>query len=292
MQEALATLFPCQIVHGFSLALWIVTQIALPDMTRGHLLAGAGGQQRANLRRFCVWRKGRSKRVQELNWLWRSSRILCGLIIFALLLNSCSMRANIPIVSDDAVGLLVSNEAAQIIAISEDKDRLSDYQIFLSDFPREDILGMSIGKRRIYISHKLAKLAAKRVSYLWLLRQTLAHEIAHETAGHATQNGLTWFNRGTLGRGVSSVDVGLPQSVTLRNYSVDKELEADSKGLGYWQRLGWDCRIWVRILEGFEKENYAGDVFHPTDKRLQQASGICLGEDKDGGDLTARLRTS
>ena len=221
-------------------------------------------------------------RVQELIRPWRSSRTLCGLILFGLLLNSCSMRASIPVVTDDAVELLVRNEAAQIIAVSEDKDRLSDYQIFLSDFPREDILGMSIGKRRIYISHKLAKLASKRVSYLWLLRQTLAHEIAHETAGHATQSGLTWFNRRTLGPGVSSVDVGLPQSVTLRNYSLDKELEADSKGLGYWERLGWDCHIWVRILEGFEKQNYAGDIFHPTDKRLQQARGICLREEKDG----------
>jgi predicted Zn-dependent protease len=228
--------------------------------------------------------------VQELNRLWRSSRSLCALIIFGLLVSSCSMRASIPIVTDSAVELLVRNEAAQIIAVSEDKGRLSDYQIFLSAFPREDILGMSIGARRIYISHELAKLASKRRSHLWLLRQTLAHEIAHETAGHATQNGLTWFNRRTLGTGVSSVDVGLPQSVTLRNYSLDKELEADSKGLGYWERLGWDCHIWVRILEGFEKQNYAGDVYHPTDKRLQQARGICLREEKDG--VTARLRTS
>jgi predicted Zn-dependent protease len=219
--------------------------------------------------------------VQELNCLWRSSHTLCALFVFALLLNSCSTGTNIPVVSDAAVELLVTTEAAQIIAVSEDKARLADYQIFLSDFPREDILGMSIGKRRIYISHKLAKLASKRVSYLWLLRQTLAHEVAHETAGHATQDGLTWFNR-TFGRGVSSVDIGLPKSVNLRNYSAIKELEADSKGMVYWERLGWDCRIWVRILEGFEKQNYVGDVFHPTDKRLQQARGICLREEKDG----------
>lgn len=217
----------------------------------------------------------------QLSRLWRSSRTLCGLAIFGLFLNSCSMRANIPTVSDDAVEKLVRDEAARIIAVSEDKDRISDYQIFLSDFPREDILGMSIGKRRIYISHKLAKLASKRMGHLWLLRQTLAHEVAHETAGHATQSGFTWFNRSTAGPGVSSVDVGLPQNVRLRNYPLDKELEADSKGLRYWQRLGWDCHIWVRILEGFEKQNYAGDVYHPTDKRLQQARGICLSEEKD-----------
>lgn len=214
--------------------------------------------------------------------LTRGSRCLYGMIIFYLVLTSCSMQVSIPTVSDDSVELLVRNEAAQIVAVSEDKDRVSDYQIFLSDFPRKDILGMSIGNRRIYISHELAKRASRRSFHLWLLRQTLAHEIAHETAGHAKQNGSNSLNRSTLGGGVSSVDVGLPWNVRFRNYSTNKELEADSKGLGYWEKLGWDCRIWVRILQNFERQNYSGDVFHPTDKRLQQAQRVCRTEEKNG----------
>ena len=192
------------------------------------------------------------------------------------------MQASIPTVSDDPLERLVRNEAAQIVAASEDKDRFSDYQIFLSDFPRKDILGMSIGNRRIYISHELAKLASRRSFHLWLLRQTLAHEIAHETAGHAKETGSNSLNRSTLGGGVSSVDVGLPWIVRFRNYSTDKELEADLKGLGYWEKLGWDCRNWVRILQNFERQKYSGDVFHPTNKRLQQAQRVCLTEEKNG----------
>ena len=218
--------------------------------------------------------------MQKLNLRMRGSYIR-GLIILYLLVTSCSARVSIPTVSDDPVELLVRREAAQIVAVSEDKERFSDYQIFLSDFPRKDILGMSIGNRRIYISHELAKLASRRASHLWLLRQTLAHEIAHETAGHALQNGSTAFNRGALGGGISSIDVGLPWNVRFRNYSTDKELEADSKGLGYWEKLGWDCRIWVRILQNFETQKYAGDVFHPTDQRLQQAQRACLTGEKE-----------
>jgi predicted Zn-dependent protease len=183
---------------------------------------------------------------------------------------------SIPTVSDDPVALLVRKEAAQIIAVSEDKERASDYQIFLADFPRKDILGMSIGNHRIYIRYELARLASRSSSHLWLLRQTLAHEIAHETAGHAKQGGSASLNRAALTPGISSADVGLPGSVRLRNYSADKELEADLKGLGYWQKLGWDCRVWVNILQNFERQNYVGDVFHPTDKRLQQARSACL----------------
>ncbi|MGH7926882.1 MAG: hypothetical protein ACREQV_03710, partial [Candidatus Binatia bacterium] len=127
------------------------------------------------------------------------------------------MRARIPIVSDPSIELLVRNEAAQIVAVSEDKDRFADYQIFLSDFPRKDVLGMSVGNGRIYISYELAKLASRRSFHLWLLRQTLAHEIAHESAGHANETGATSFNRTALADGVSSVDVGLPWSVKFRN---------------------------------------------------------------------------
>jgi predicted Zn-dependent protease len=114
------------------------------------------------------------------------------------------------------------------------------------------------------------------------LRQTLAHEIAHETAGHANRTGATAFNRAAPADGISSLDVGLPENVKFHNYSMDKELEADSIGLQYWKKLGWDCRIWVRILQGFEKQNYTGDFFHPTDKRLRQARTACLAEETHG----------
>lgn len=217
--------------------------------------------------------------MQELDSPPEGSRFLARLIIFLSLLTSCSTQLNIPAVSDGPAELLVRQEAAKIVAVSEDKDRFSDYQIFLSDFPRKDILGMSVGNRRIYISHELATLAPRSSFHLWLLRQTLAHEIAHETAGHAKQSGSTAFNRSTFGRGVSSVDVGLPWTIKLHNYSMEKELEADAKGLRYWEKLGWDCRIWVGILRNFEKQNYVGDVFHPTEKRLQQARSICLPEE-------------
>lgn len=195
-------------------------------------------------------------------------------MILGVLLTSCA-QARIPTVADEAIESLVRSEAARIIAVSEDRERISDYHIFLSDFPRKDILGISAGDRRVYISHDLAKLASGRDSYLWMLRQTLAHEIAHETAGHAKRNAAAPLHRGALVRGISSVDVGLPWPVRFRNYSMESELEADAKGLAYWKKLGWDCRIWVRVLQGFQRQNYAGDAYHPTDKRLQQAQQLC-----------------
>jgi len=92
-----------------------------------------------------------------------------------------------PSVVDDRVEHLLRSEAERIVAVSEDRDNFSQYQFFLSDFPRQDLFGMSIGNRRIYISYRLASLALRDSGQLWVLRQTIAHEIAHETAGHAKQ---------------------------------------------------------------------------------------------------------
>ena len=48
---------------------------------------------------------------------------------------------SISVVRDDGIERLVRKEAGQILAISEDAANTSLYQIFLSDFPRGDILG-------------------------------------------------------------------------------------------------------------------------------------------------------
>jgi len=185
------------------------------------------------------------------------------------------MQPKIPSVADDRVEDMLRREAVRIMTVSEDRENSSKYQFLLSEFPRKDILGISVGNRRIYISYNLASLALTDSSHLWLLRQTVAHEIAHETAGHAKQEGVMGFNRGTFAVGVSASDVGLPSYVRFYNYSTENELEADLKGLGYWNQLGWDCQIWVRILEDFQKQGYRGDIFHPTDRRLQQAQNVC-----------------
>ena len=98
---------------------------------------------------------------------------------------------------------MVRNEAAQIVAVTSDSENFSRYHFYLSDFPRKDILGLSIGKRRIYISYNLAKLAMKTPRYWWLLRQTLAHEIAHELA----EMGFILYATGGTAAALKAADV-------------------------------------------------------------------------------------
>ena len=228
--------------------------------------------------------------MRKLELHSRDPLLSCGLILFSLFFLSCSTALHIPTVSDDGIENLIRHDAAQIVGVTADKENFSRYQFLLSDFPRKDILGLSIGSRVIYISHRLGQLALNSPRHRWLLRQTLAHEIAHELAGHADQSGTTSFNRPGLGRGVTGADVGLPARFRFRSYSVEKELEADLKGMEYWTQLQWDCRIWVRILEGFRKQNYSGDALHPTDERLKQALQSCLPDsDSERIDIEEKL---
>ena len=198
-----------------------------------------------------------------------------GLSLCWLLFLSCSLGPQIPVISDDPLSQFVRGEARQIVAVTDDAKHFDRYQIFLSDFPRRDILGLSLGKRRIYVSYTLAKLAVRDVAYVWLLRQTLAHEIAHEMLGHATQAKHVTLNSSKPAQSMTGGDIGLPWTVRYRNYSPQIELQADLEGMNYWAKLNWDCRIWVRILESFQRQRYTGDAFHPTGERLKQAMASC-----------------
>jgi predicted Zn-dependent protease len=191
-----------------------------------------------------------------------------------LFLSACSLAPSISVVKDETIERLLRDEAEQILSVTADATSTAQYQISLSDFPRADILGMSIGQRRIYISYKLGKHALHNRRHLWLLRQTLAHEIAHEIARHADHRQIN-FNRSSDEYRMTSRDVGLPWYVIFQPYSLEKELQADLDGIEYWKKLQWDCTIWVRILEDFQRQNYSGDKTHPTHTRLNQASAAC-----------------
>ena len=191
----------------------------------------------------------------------------------ALIVSSCSL-AQLPTVPDYTLERQVAEEIAPIIKVTADREHISEYRIRLADFPRKDILGMSVGARRIFVSYDLARAAFKNEGSRWLLRQILAHEVGHELSGHAKTGTTAAFDRAPQGV-ITAADLGLPNGVRFQNYSMEKELEADRVGMEYWKKLNWDCRIWVNILRRFQSKNYSGDALHPTDERLRQAASAC-----------------
>ena len=179
-------------------------------------------------------------------------------------------------VLDERLQEFVNSEAIQILRVSENSHRVAFYQVHLAKFPRKDILGLSVGKHKIFVNYDLTRLAYRSEHHRWLLRQTLAHEIAHDVLGGDVEKQKA-VSRPALGlvNRITGRDLGLSGNVSFFPYSTAAELEADSKGIQYWQRLGWDCRIWARIFQNFLDQGYYGDVDHPTTERLNQARKIC-----------------
>jgi hypothetical protein len=119
-------------------------------------------------------------------------------LFLILLFNSCSpMLARIPTVADERLERFVTEIGLKIVEVSEHRGHGANYQFHLADFARRDILGLSAGKQRIYISYELSRLAYQNRDYLWLLRHTLAHEIAHDVLGQDPSKQNDDQDRGT-----------------------------------------------------------------------------------------------
>jgi hypothetical protein len=201
------------------------------------------------------------------------------IICFSLILSSSCASLPVflfPTVSDERLEAFIADEASRVLKVSENAHNAARYKFFLANFPREDILGLSIGEHRILISYELTRRAYAHKGYLWLFRHTLAHEIAHDALDHSKHERAPNVNAISRAPGqIERHDLGLPALISFRNYSVVSELAADRKAIEYWQKIGWDCRIWIKLFRGFLDQGYTGDPNHPTEARLAQASSLC-----------------
>jgi predicted Zn-dependent protease len=204
--------------------------------------------------------------------------MILALVVLLLVLSSCSLPLYfvMPAVRDERLEHFVAQEATEILEVSESARQASLYKFRMVKFPREDILGVSVGSRQIFMSYELTRLAYERQSYRWLFRHALAHEIAHDVLGHQSSKDEASLNSvpGASSR-ITAPDLGLPATISFRNYSRTFELAADQKAMEYWRRLGWDCRIWINIFKNFLDQGYVGDADHPTQERLDLAIAMC-----------------
>lgn len=222
--------------------------------------------------------------ADKLIWSWAPLSDMMGTIsfrvFFLLVLCSCSSPLIfLPTVRDDKLESFVAKEASKILEISENAHEAARYEFRLVKFPRQDILGLSLGNHRIFMSYELSRLAYEGKYYRWLLRHALAHEIAHDVLGQQSSKHEASLNSvPDSSSRITAPDLGLPGLISFRNYSRTFELAADQKAIEYWQKIGWDCRIWINIFRNFLDQGYIGDADHPTAERLSLAIETCRSE--------------
>jgi hypothetical protein len=205
-----------------------------------------------------------------------SRELVIVFILFALCSCASLPALFLPTISDERLEAFVAQEAQQILRVSGNTHKADWYKFYLAKFPRDDILGLSFGEHRIFISYELTRLAREHTGSLWLFRHTLAHEIAHDVLEHAKNEQMASLNavRQSHAR-IKGADLGLPRFISYRNYSTAAELAADEAAMEYWKKIGWDCSIWIKLFRSFLDQGYIGDPDHPLNERLTQAIRIC-----------------
>jgi hypothetical protein len=173
------------------------------------------------------------------------------IVIFALI--GCSTvatdqpdRINVfPRDTDPQVRTFVEREFLQIIAVTESPAWRPT--VTLEHIGRGWV-GATYGPWDIRIETGLVQTAMTNEAALWALRRTIAHEIGHAMSGHRF-------------------------TTTARQQG--NELEADAKGIEYFKRLGWSCKLWVDNFARGLKRGYNIDAEHDSKARYDQAQQLC-----------------
>jgi len=173
------------------------------------------------------------------------------IVIFALI--GCSTvntgqpdRINVfPRDTDPKIRAFIEREFLQIISVTESPEWRPT--VTLEHIGRGWV-GVTYGASDIRIEPSLVQTPMTNEAALWALRRTIAHEIGHAMSGHR-------FN-------------------TIAMQQV-KELEADAKGIEYFKRLGWPCKLWVDNFARTLRRGYNSDAEHDTKARYDQAQQLC-----------------
>jgi hypothetical protein len=173
------------------------------------------------------------------------------IIIFAVL--GCSTvstdqpdRINVfPRDTDPKLRAFIEREFLQIIVVTESPEWRPTVTL---EHIGQGWTGVTYGLWDIRIELSLVQRAMTNEAALWALRRTIAHEIGHAMLGHR-------FTTAAMQQG--------------------KELGADAKGIEYFKRLGWSCKLWIDNFARGLKRGYDTDAEHDTKARYDQAQRLC-----------------
>jgi hypothetical protein len=146
---------------------------------------------------------------------------------------------------DNEVKAFVEHEFSQVLAATEYPNY--DISVTVENFSFNSSSAVASANGDIKIKPAVVANAMKSKAALWSLRITIAHELGHVMAGHR---------------------------FTTATRQQKHELEADRRGMEYFKRLGWSCKVWV---DGRRRAADQGnvDAEHDRSAMYEQARQLC-----------------
>jgi predicted Zn-dependent protease len=148
------------------------------------------------------------------------------------------------------------NSVGQLIAAASDKpDQKYSYTVLDTAI----VNAFALPNGSIFVTRGLIDLANSEAE----LASVLGHETGHVVAGHSasrqTRGTIAEIGAGLLGALLGSPQIGnlagVGAELYLQHYSREQELEADTLGLRYMGRAGYDQRAAVRFLKSLEAQS-------------------------------------
>ncbi len=164
----------------------------------------------------------------------------------------------------------VRNIGAKVAANTERKD--VQYKFFVLDSPIVNAFALPGGY--VYVSRGILTLANNEAE----LAAVLAHEIGHVTGRHSAErystSVLTSLGAAVISAAVDSSGVsqalGVGSNLYLSSYSRGQENEADTLGVRYLSRAGYDVRAMSSFLNSMQREQ----ALQSNIQGKQQSSGV------------------
>ena len=146
---------------------------------------------------------------------------------------------------DNELKVFVEHEFSQVLAVTEHPNY--DISVTVENFSFNSSSAMTTVRGDITIKPAVVANAMKSKAALWSLRITIAHELGHIMAGHR---------------------------FTTAARQQKNELDADRRGMEYFKRLGWPCKVWVeRRRRAAEQGNV--DSEHDRKATYDQTLQVC-----------------
>lgn len=180
------------------------------------------------------------------------------------------------VLDDPEVQRYVTEVGKKIVAAVPEKERRFPFEIAVIDEPKT-VNAFALPGGYLFIYSGLIRAADDEAE----LASVLAHEVAHVTLGHASQQLAAQVGTQTLagialGRDpglVAQLAAGIAAQGYLAAYSRMDESEADATGLSYLSRAGYDPQAMARFFEKLQgmdqgRNNPVATFFssHPSPK--------------------------
>ncbi len=171
---------------------------------------------------------------------------------------------------DPEIGAYVAEIGGRLVANSERPRGRFSFTVLNTD----DVNAFALPGDYVYVTRGLIALANSEAELAGVIAHEIGHVIARHTAQRYSRAAATQIGAALLGALAGSQQIGdlaqLGGQLYLSSFSREQEFEADSLGVRYLRRTGYDPMAEARFLENMGREKALQDKLARNERQARQ----------------------